>query len=82
MVKKIAAGLVCFTLIALGITSCQNHLFAKDSGEVGTYQLVSDQNRGNIKFYKINTTNGDTWMLIKGKWYGTLPHKPFPEELK
>ncbi len=66
MYKKIAAGLVCFTLVALGITSCQNHLFTKDSGEVGTYQLVSRQDGGtSIKMFKINTMNGDTWSLEK-----------------
>ena len=72
--------MVCFTLVALGITSCQKHLSAEESGEVGTYQLVSRQDGGtSIKMFKINTMNGDTWILRAREEWHPLPHASMPE---
>ena len=80
MFKKIAVGLVCLTLFAWGITSFQDQVNLP-----GKYQLVPTVNaEGNSTMYKINTTNGDTWILesdrtdFKNKWF-PLPHGTIPE---
>ena len=80
MFKKIAAGLVCLTLVAVGITSFQGQVNLP-----GKFQLVSSQEAGGyVNMYKINTMNGDTWFLetdskdYENKWH-PLTHAPMAE---